>query len=167
MPAWQCQYRPMLASQSSASIILILVNPWHKIAGQCITLCWAACLLPVCLILVQPRPKTARQCITYVRSCVSALYYKIANPRRTDKMPFGEKKSGPRRQMLCLKSCFFLAFYLYFNKSSHGHSLSAIPDLPTQLHDFRAVRQFRLCSSLSFEVPKVNIVTFSLLIIHC
>ena len=59
------------------------------------------------------------------------------------------------------------AFYLSFNKSSHGHSLRGIPALLTQLHDFCAVRQFRFCSSVSFEVPKVNIVTYSLLIIHC
>ena len=55
----QCQYRPMLASQSSASIIIILVKPWHKTAGLCFALCWTDCLLPVCLILVQPRPKIA------------------------------------------------------------------------------------------------------------
>ena len=40
----QCQYRPVLASQFSASTILILVKPWNTIAGQCIALCWAPVL---------------------------------------------------------------------------------------------------------------------------
>ena len=66
--------------------------------------------------------------------------------------------------------CFFLSFFFFliyiFNKSSHRHSLRAIPDLLTQLHDFCAVRQFRFCSSLSFKVPRVSIVTYSRLIIH-
>ena len=63
--------------------------------------------------------------------------------------------------------CFFFAFYLCFNKSSYSHPLRAIPDLPTHLYDFSAVLQFRFCSSLSFEVPKVNIFMYSLLRIHC
>ena len=100
----QCRNRPMLASRSSASIVLILVKPYHKIAGQYIALCWADCLLPVCLILVQPRPKIAgfvcqyflcwsnrgpklpfSQCIAHARSCVLKSWSRIRFPPATTK----------------------------------------------------------------------------------
>ena len=147
----QYQYRPTLASKSSASIILILVKPWNTIAGRCFALCYAGIsdlgptaaedcrfLLPVFLTLVQPQPKTAGQCIARAHRGVLKSWSTIRFPPTTTKQlirkeqkncDLERKKNRSKETVAISEVCFFFVFYLQFNGSSHSHSLRAISGL--------------------------------------